>query len=108
MVIKDVNLQAYLHNSVDPDLIDQYKQVIQESDLKTKAKMIMFDEDENLHQNREALKLAAQDLDIPIKVIKKRGQNTLVFWQITKKEYEELEKSRKERMANMRRSKKNK
>jgi hypothetical protein len=107
-IIRDIGLADMNTNTVPPEMVEEYIGIIKAADLGSFARELTFQEDESVFKGKEALKQAAQQLGIYIEIKKIRKRDALIFKEISKKYFEEVEKRKKERAAKMRRGRKQK
>ena len=107
-IIRDIGLADMNTNTVPPEMVEEYIGIIKAADLGSFARELTYEEGESIFKGKEALKQAAQQLGIYIEIKKIRKRDSLVFREIDKKDFEELEKNKKERAAKMRRGRKQK
>ena len=101
-IIRDIGLADMNTNTIPPEMVEEYIGIIKAADLDKYARELNFAEDESLHKGKEALKQAAQQLGIFLNIKKRRGNDILIFHKISKKEFEEMEKTKRDRAARMR------
>ena len=100
--IRDINLDDLEAASVSQEMVLEYKDVIQGTDLKNAARELTFEEGESISRGKMALVIAAKELGVYLKIAKRRGKDVLIFREITRKEHDQLEKARNERTEKMR------
>jgi hypothetical protein len=90
--------------SVPAEMIDAYKQYIEELELGADERGILtFEENENIKLGRLALQQAGISLQKYVKVMRARGsQDTLRFERISQQDYEALQQSFKARAEKIR------
>jgi hypothetical protein len=107
-IIRDIGLADMNTNTVPPEMVEEYIGIIKAADLGSFARELTYEEGESVFMGKEALKQAAQQLGIYIKIKKIRKKNAVIFKEISKEEFEDLDKKRKDRAAKMRKGRRQK